>query len=614
MRGNAPGVWKTVAIMATASILGLAGCAGTPEKPVNTRPVVKAGPTAMELLGKARNAIKAGEFGNASTLLQQLGRRSLNRTEQFERQLLITRLAILTNELTEESSQTIRQSLDSLKQKQFSATPAQRAELAELDILLLERQQQWWPVVQARVNYSAQLSGTAKSDNNDRIWQALQQIPYAAVVQYAETVNSVSKRELAGWLQLALLNARQPMSLEQQIERISTWRTRNPMHPAAITPPESINNLQSHALQKPEKVAVLLPLSGPLARSGEAIRDGLMASYFKARQEGLFAPELQFMDSQAIDSLDSAYASALLAGAKWMIGPVSKNGVQSLAQREALSLPTVALNYDNHNALDDEYSAPESLFQFGLAPEDEAEEIAERAWADGLRHALVMIPEGNWGERILQAFRTRWEELGGTINEAHFYGKGNLNGDVGSLLNIDSSKQRQKRIRQFMSEDLKFEPRRRQDADWVFIAADPATGRQVKPIMAFNYAGALPVYATSRIYGGQPDSRDGDLKGVRFCDQPWVLDQPELYRDVENSLERGQGPYIRLYALGADAYWLPSRLNQMQESPAAALTGVTGTLQMDASQRLHRRGECAEFRNGSPAPLPPAAPELAANN
>lgn len=611
MRGNAPRVWKAVAIIiATASILGLAGCTGTPEKPVNTRPVVKAGPSAMQLLAKARNAIEAGEFGNASRLLQQLGNRSLNRTEQFERQLLITKLAILNNELTDEVTQTIHQSLENLKRQQFSATPAQRREVVELNILLQERLQNWWPAAQARINYSVQLTGQAKINNHDQIWFALQRLSPAELSKYLTEATNVN---VMGWLKLALLNTNQPMSLDQQLSRLSSWRTRNPAHPAAITPPSALARLQSDALQKPEKVAVLLPLSGPLARSGEAIRDGIMASYFSAKRQGLFAPELLFMDSQTIDSLDSAYAEALLAGAKWVIGPVSKNNVQSLAQREALSLPTVALNYDNPNALIDEYRAPETLFQFGLAPEDEAQEIAERAWADGLRHALVMIPTGGWGERILEAFRLRWEELGGTINEVHFYGKDNLKADVGSLLNIDSSEQRHKRIRRFMSEDLKFEPRRRQDADWVFIAADPATGRQVKPILAFNFAGDLPVYSTSRIYGGQPDSRDGDLSGVRFCDQPWVLDQTELYQEVENSLERGQGPYIRLYALGADAYWLPARLNQIQESPGASLSGSTGTLKIDGARRLHRRGECAIFRNGAPVQMPRVEADLASN-
>lgn len=586
--------------------MGLAGCTGTPEKPVNTRPVVKAGPTASQLLGQARRAITAGEFGNARALLQQLQKRNLSRFEQFDHQLLVTRLGLSDHEsLTDESLQILRQSLDTLKRQQFSATPAQRQEIAELDIVLLEHQQAWWQAVKARVAASAQFTGAAHTNNHERIWHNVLQMPSANIIRL---LSLTQPPVLKGWLQLAQLHIQQPMSLEKQVSRLQTWRTRNPMHPAAKNLPGTLESMVAPTTNRPEKLAVLLPLSGPLGRSGQAIRDGLMASYFQAHEQGLFAPELQFMDSQSFETLDTAYATALLAGAKWMIGPVSKGDVQALAAREALSIPTLALNYDNHNALADEYSTPDSLFQFGLAPEDEAEEIAERAWQDGLRHALVMIPEGGWGERVLDAFRPHWESLGGTINEVHFYNKGNLNEDVGTLLNIDSSKKRLQRIRQFMSEDVKFEPRRRQDADWVFVASTPQAGRQINPSMAFNFARDLPIYSTSRVYTGHPNARtDKDLDGVRFCDLPWVLEQDELYNQVETSLVKGQGPYVRLYALGADAFWLPERLAQQQLNTGVNLNGSTGQLNMDSVQRLHRRGECAVFRKGVPETLPTPA-------
>jgi len=608
MLGNAPGVWKAVTVVIAASVLGLAGCTGTPEKPVNPKPVVKAGPTASQLLGQARRAIKASEFGNARALLQQLDVRRLNRFEQFEHRLLSIRLALSdTATLDEETLATLSQSLDVLKRQQFSATPQQRQELTELDILLLEQQQQWWPAVQARVALSHQLQGDAQNENHNRIWHDARQIPPTNIQTLLAKPLSPA---LKGWLTLADLHANQPISLQQQRQRFQTWRLRNAMHPAARQLPAELAALASNA-QGPDKIAVLLPLSGPLARSGQAIRDGLMASYFQAKEKRLFTPELQFMDSQRFETLDAAYATALLAGAQWMIGPVSKTDVQSLAKRNALSLPTLALNYHGLDTQHAELTAPEGLFQFGLAPEDEAREIAEKAWNDGLRHPLVMVPKGGWGERILMAFREHWQSLGGRINEVRFYGKENLNADVGAVLNIDSSKQRYKRIRQFMSEDVKFESRRRQDADWVFVAAAPQAGRQIKPSLSFNFARDLPVYSPSRVYTGQPNSRtDKDLDGVRFCDLPWVLNQPELYQDVENSLSNGQGPYVRLYALGADAFWLPERMAQQQLGGQITLAGSTGTLQMDDTQRLHRRGECAIFKDGEPSRMPQVTQNL----
>ncbi len=605
MRGYAPGVWKAVSLVLTATVLGLAGCAEVQEKPTTTRPVVKAGPDSVQLLRQASDAIEAGEFGNARRLLQQAGNQRLNRHDKLDWQILTTRLGLLTHDGTPESLEPLRLSLASLQRNQVGASVAQKRAIAQLIPAFLERQQQWWAAAEKRIALQSQLTGDDASSNHEQIWVNLLMLPDAELNQRLAQHQSPLPSVTQGWLSLAVLNTHQALSLDKQLTAVSRWQTRNPLHPAARVLPGSLKYLQSLKQARPDRVAVLLPLSGPLARSGKAIQDGLMASYYQAREEGSFAPQLQFIDSQAVDTLDSAYATALLAGAQWVIGPIGKTDVQALAKRPALSLPTLALNYDDHNASVNEYVASESLYQFGLAPEDEAEEVAERAWQDGRRHALVLVPKGNWGERVLAAFRARWLSLGGTINETHFYGNTNLNSDVQALLNVDSSAARNKRIRRFMSETTEFEPRRRQDADWVFLASTPQIGRQINPSMAFNFAKDLPIYATSRVFTGKPNpSTDKDLNGVRFCDLPWVLDQGPLHQTVEQNLPKGQGPYVRLYALGADAFWLPERLAQLQAFPQTALSGSTGVLRMDAVRRIHRRGNCAIFKNGNPVNLP----------
>ncbi|MDO6806074.1 penicillin-binding protein activator, partial [Wenyingzhuangia sp. 1_MG-2023] len=89
------------------------------------------------------------------------------------------------------------------------------------------------------------------------------------------------------------------------------------------------------------------------------------------------------------------YAEALMSGAQWVVGPVSKQEVVALEQRQDLAIPTLALNYGDP-AADNEATTSANLYQFGLAPEDDAIQAANQAWADGHRRALVMIPEGSW--------------------------------------------------------------------------------------------------------------------------------------------------------------------------------------------------------------------------
>ncbi|MDZ7735332.1 MAG: penicillin-binding protein activator [Gammaproteobacteria bacterium] len=61
------------------------------------------------------------------------------------------------------------------------------------------------------------------------------------------------------------------------------------------------------------------------------------------------------------------------------------------------------------------------LYQFSLAPEDEARQIAERAWFDGHAHALAMTPQNEWGDRVYKAFSHTFEELGGKVLERVSY-------------------------------------------------------------------------------------------------------------------------------------------------------------------------------------------------
>ena len=49
--------------------------------------------------------------------------------------------------------------------------------------------------------------------------------------------------------------------------------------------------------------------------------------------------------------------------------------------------------------------------------------------------------------------------------------------------------------------------------------------------MAFQYAGDLPVYATSHLYTGTNNpTQDQDLNGIRFCETPWLLNPSDPTR------------------------------------------------------------------------------------
>ena len=141
-----------------------------------------------------------------------------------------------------------------------------------------------------------------------------------------------------------------------------------------------------------------------------ALRDGFLAAHYQAQQAGQNPPNIQIFDSSRIGSMDAFYAQAQAAGVQLVIGPLEKNLVSQLSSREQLPITTLALNYSENSQ-----EGPAQLFQFGLAAEDEAREVARRAWADGMRRAVALVPAGDWGNRVLAAFRQDWQAQGGTL-------------------------------------------------------------------------------------------------------------------------------------------------------------------------------------------------------
>jgi outer membrane PBP1 activator LpoA protein len=71
-----------------------------------------------------------------------------------------------------------------------------------------------------------------------------------------------------------------------------------------------------------------------------------------------------------------------------------------------------------------------------------------------------------------------------------------------------------------------------------------------------------------------------------------------LRQEVEQKWPQAGGSLGRLYAMGADAYLLAPRLNQLLALPDTQLDGLSGTLSLNPQQRIERQLPWAEFRDG----------------
>jgi outer membrane PBP1 activator LpoA protein len=363
-------------------------------------------------------------------------------------------------------------------------------------------------------------------------------------------------------------------------------------------------------------VALYVPLSGRQQTLGMAIRDGFIAAHLGTPASRRFST---LIIDEAQVSAAEAHRQALAAGAWVLVGPLLKESLQALAPLAGNltgplpgQIPVLALN----NLADPEPGGG-GLWQFGLAPEDEAREIAARASALGQLRAVVLIPANEWGQRLLAAFTAEFTLQGGVVVDTRTYlpGAADFTVPIRSLLQTtDTTTAPPPGAATNPGEKPSLAPGRRQDVDLILVAANSSNGRQIVPQLKFFGAGDLPTYSTSAIWeDGAAD--DDDLNGVMFPDSPWVIAPDGRHLIVKNGVIRhwGRGALSvsRLYALGYDAYQLlPEILRQPSPGPFALgeFPGATGVLSADTAGRIHRRLSFAEIRGGRPVSLPGPLP------
>ncbi|RLA41649.1 MAG: hypothetical protein DRQ64_01740 [Gammaproteobacteria bacterium] len=442
-------------------------------------------------------------------------------------------------------------------------------------------------------------------ETHEKIWQLLIDTPDTTL---GTLETAAANRTLKGWYNLALLGRQYQGDLRRWAEQLKLWHSRWPGHPAALFPPSSQSQIEAVANAIPGQLALLLPLSGKYARAGKTILEGFLSAYYDILEsEGITAP-LHIYDTNSTD-ISGLYQQAVAGGAEIIIGPLRKENLAALAALPSLSTPLVGLNYLNES---DQALAPphEKLLQFGLSVDDEARQIAQRAWLEGHRSALLITPDTKWAATARKAFHKYWTELGGRLITAEPYSlkQTDFSATVRPALLLDQSKQRRNKLRRTLGKSIEMTEQRRQDIDMIFIIAYPDQGRQIKPTLDFYYAADLPTYATSHIYTGTENpGRNRDLEGIRFSAMPWTI--PGTVSDKLKPTATLISTYRNLFALGVDAYQLHQWADMMRAYPQTPFFGHTGTLTLGANDRIQHSYPWAEFHRGKVR----LAPELKAD-
>jgi len=347
-------------------------------------------------------------------------------------------------------------------------------------------------------------------------------------------------------------------------------------------------------------VALLLPVTGRASTAAIGVRDGFMTAYYQV--SAAERPRVQIYDT-GTQSIAEALTQAVSGGADFVVGPLTREEVAAAADFPGLRIPVLALNF-----LPPERAPPPQFYQYALSPEDEARLVARRVLDDHHRRGVALVPAGDWGTRVLAAFRQELQAGGGDLLATAQLesGRTDYSPAITEVLRISDSSARFHRLESVLGSKLQFEPRRRNDIEFIFAPAPANLERLLRPQLRFHYAGDIPTYATSDAF--EPDVRaNQDLEGLIFPDMPWMLggDLADAVRATTHEAWPTGGPYRgRLFAFGFDSFRLTQALRHPGASGAINVAGLTGRLSLDAQRHVRRELGWAQLHDGEVRLLP----------
>jgi len=563
------------------------------------------------LIQASHTLIKHNDYQQAADILQIINTKNLN-TDYLAIYHFHQTEILLSKQLTEKALEWLDLYVNPEK-----TSLENQIRYSKLKARALAHNGEYLASAKERIFIGPLLQSEQRKINNELIWITLSQLETPAL---EKSYQQESNPNVKAWIELVYINKAFQSDIDAQSKKFDAWISEWKQHDAASALPETISQIQKAAKNRPKKIAILLPESGPLSKSAAAIRQGFMLEYYQALTNGSFTPEIRFYDSsdnalkkllppasenEAIN-LENAflllYKKAISEGADLIIGPMNKEYISALEQQAKITTPTLALNYSKDEIT--KRTAHPLLFQFGLAPEDEITFISEQTFLRGYKNVAILSPEGPWGERLAQTFAQQWNAIGGkVVNTTSYKDERSISPAIKNLLNIDKSEQRFNRLYRYSENQAIFFARRRQDIDFIYLISSPEIARQVMPTLSFHYASDIPVFSSSSIYDGKHNDKDKDLNRLIFTDIPWMF-EPQKQQKITEVWPYFDYRYARLVGMGSDAYQLSFQLNILKASERNKLYGATGILTLDETSKIRRQPALARFYGSQPKSFP----------
>ena len=465
--------------------------------------------------------------------------------------------------------------------------PDNQNTLKESKASLLEYFGNWSDAVRLRMDLTYNLPLNEGDENQAKLWTAIQNLSQNDLDELSQQNIPL----LNGWITISSILRDQSLSIEQQLTMFEKWQTANPNHPASLTPPQDFLIMSSVKEMAPQKIVLLLPMSGKLERASQAIVDGFFATYYSQKEA---RPTVSVVDIDAFPTVLDALNAANEKQPDVIIGPLQKNNVAQVSRQE-LPYPVIALNQLDIN------QHPKNLYHFSLSADDEIHEIITFAKKEGAKKAAILSIQDTWALKQSDEFRAAASKENVDIISNQSYAntpKGRQDA-IQKLLLINESFARKRLIEQWTGTNVESIARSREDLDYVYYVGKLNDAKQIRPLLDFYFADKIPMLASSTLNDSAPEksTKSEDIERILFTELPALTPKNVTL----SSVLKNQNSNIlrRLQALGADSYLLANKYPLFTLLPSTKISANTGIITIDENGIFHKRPEIMTYRKGN---------------
>ncbi len=403
----------------------------------------------------------------------------------------------------------------------------------------------------------------------ERVWSVLDS-PCAYQSLAARTLNNVS---VQGWWDLAKV----AVTSNSQVERTSKfrrWKQQYPQHLAARFSPKHFRTED----RGPQKIALLLPQSGPLSSAATAIKNGFMSAHLHAVSRNDLFIEVYDTTTTEITTLIEQVVDE---GVDVIVGPLEKENVRRVLERDTTQIPIIALNQPTSSS---RFVPQRNLVRLAQVVEDDAIAIAKQVNSQNFGRVLLVLGQDYWCVRAAISFRNTINDEISIAAETKLSNLRDSTEGVANLLRVTQSNSRQAELATITRRTIEFTARRRHDVDAIIAFVDQDEFAALSAALHYHFAGDVPIILAEPTF--RDLARTGSYAdGTIFTSTPAQLFSVPITTQIRESFADASVLYP-LYVFGIDAYRTTMHIDEVLRG--GSIFGYTGYLRPDEQRNMVR--------------------------